>query len=167
MFFFRRYFLIAIAVTLVTRAVASPVPEAAKPPSRFRVGLAAQLIYPNEFPEFKTSLATYGLVGAVRVWDHAIQVQGSFGKADDLSLYFLEANFRYNIETPFINFYLLAGAHYLRYDRAYSDHWRGGINTGPGLRLTLGTNLEGTVGMKLYFQDRLIVSFGGGLMVLL
>src|SRR5258707_1384550 len=78
----------------------------------YAVGLTAQILYPDRLPDFRTSLATYGLMGAIPIGDHAIQIQAGYGKADTLSIYVVETQFRLNIETPFFNCFLLAGVHY-------------------------------------------------------
>jgi hypothetical protein len=135
--------------------------------STYSIGLAAQILYPDRLPDFKTSIATYGVVGSVPVGTHAIQVQANYGRSDDLSLYLFEGNFRFNIDTPFIDFFLFAGVHYFHFDYIDNDHWRFGGNGGPGVRMKLGENLDGQVIMKLYLQDKTVVAFGGGITFLL
>ena len=161
---FRLFLLLLIGTT---STFAAPNPAMTSRRSVYSIGLAAQILFPDRLPDFRTSIPTYGLVASMPVGNHSIQLQGNFGTSNELTVYLFESNFRFHIDTPFVDYFLFAGIHYLYFDYLQDTHWRFGANAGPGIRLKLGENLDGQVILKLYLQDKTILAFGGGLTFLL
>ena len=135
--------------------------------NRFGLGLSLSILLPNRLPEFESNLLAYGPVIGIPIGKDALQIQGLYGYSTGLSLTLAELNYRFNIPTPFFSGFLLGGAHFLHYAFTGHNHDFFGGNGGLGFLLNMSRSFSMTLMMKVYLQDRAMLSFGGGFNFLL
>lgn len=136
---------------------------------RYEIGLLYQAIIPSGLPDLSRTIPVYGPIVGVPVLGGTVQLQTVWGSDDSagISLNLVEANYRLEIEIPFLNVFALFGAHYLRYTLATTTHAGFGANLGIGLSFLMGKNFEVSLSLRTYLQQRSTVSFGGGFAFLL
>jgi len=136
---------------------------------RFELGLAIETIVPSGLPDLTASLPLYGVVMGWPIFGGTIELRGGIGGAPSTSLYLAEATYRFDIPSPFLNTFLLLGAHYLTYTvtSVPATHDGFGANTGLGFSFPLSKSLEVSLGLRVYLQSRSMMTFGGGLSFLL
>lgn len=129
---------------------------------RYELGLSVALLLPNHLPDFDTSLPTYGPLAAIFVGQDSIQIQALYGAKDGLSIYTVEAGYRLTASTPYFSGFALLGVHYLHYSFAQADHDYYGGNLGMGFSLSPTKSFDVRLELKSYFQERTVISSGGG-----
>lgn len=73
-----------------------------------------------------------------------------------------ELNYKFNLSTPFITGYALAGLHYLHFRLAFQNRdWVGPV-LGFGFDLPMARNFKMGLQMKLYYPKKTMLGFGGG-----
>ncbi len=128
---------------------------------RVTLGASLQVLMPNSLPSFSDELVSYGATGAIPLGPLSLHVQGSYGARADLNVILFESGLRYVIVTPFLDFFLLGGAHYLRYSAKGTPFSHIGPNAGFGLEMALADNFILNLAAKCYLQDRTLVALGG------
>ncbi len=73
-----------------------------------------------------------------------------------------EVDYRFNLSTPFITGYALAGLHYLHFRLAFKDKDFVGPVIGIGFDLPMAQNFKMGLQMKLYYPRKVMLGFGGG-----
>jgi len=140
------------------------------PASAAEIGAGVQLkiLIPNNLPDFRTSVPVYGPEISLTWKPHGVQVQAAYGSSDGVTAYLGEMSYRYQIETPFFNFFLSSGLHFLYYAPVGAPDQRMlGAHFGPGLVLRFGDSLIVPLQARLMFQKQSIISVGGGLVFIL
>ncbi len=132
------------------------------PPGAVTVGLGLQVVLPN-FQNFDGSLAMYGPLLSVPVGSHSVHLLANFGASDSSMAYLVESAFLFNLQTPYLPWFLLGGVHFLHYRALQVNHDIFGVHVGPGLKFAMGNSMELELAMKIYFQQVIMTSFSGGL----
>ena len=78
-----------------------------------------------------------------------------------------EVDYRFNLSTPFVRGYALAGLHYLHFRIAFKDKDYVGPVIGFGFDLPMARNFKMGLQMKLYDPNKIMLGFGGGFTFLL
>jgi hypothetical protein len=135
---------------------------------RFEIGMLYQALIPSGLPGLTRTVPIYGPILGVPLLGGTLQVQGVFGSDSsiNLNLTLLEATYRVEIEFPYFNAFALFGAPYLRYAQT-TTHAAFGANLGVGISFLMGKNLELSLALRTYLQQRSTISFGGGFSFLL
>lgn len=148
----------------------TPAPHCPVTPSQkenaFQVGLHIQNLLPNRLPDFVGGLPVYGPIVGIPFFGDNIQLQAFYGTLTDFWLYTFEANYRFNVSTPYFTGFALAGGHYMHYSRLGSAHRYVGPNFGLGASIDMSQNFDVNLLMKVYAQERALFSFGGGFALL-
>ena len=73
-----------------------------------------------------------------------------------------EIDYRFNLSTPFLTGYALAGIHYLHFRVALKDKEFVGPVIGLGFDLPMAKNFKMNLQMKVYSPKKTMLGFGGG-----
>ncbi len=106
-------------------------------------------------------MTSYGPMVSFPIGRHSVRIITNFGSNDVATAYLVEAAFLYNLNTPFLPWVVMGGAHYLRYRAAQVDHDVVGLNFGPGLKFLMGKTMDLELAMKVYFQQVYMTGFSG------
>lgn len=125
------------------------------------VGLTMQFLIPNSLPSFQIPVTSFGPHIGWPLFGNTLQLQAVYGANEKISLYNLEASYRYNIFTPFFTGFVFAGVHYLHYGYQNNDHGFLGPLTGLGFYFPMTDKFSMGLGMKFYLPRTLMLGFGG------
>ena len=134
--------------------------------SPFEVGLHIQTILPGQLPDFVSSLPVYGPILGIPFFGDNLQLQAFYGTLSDFWIYTFEANYRFNVATPFFTGFAQAGAHYMNYKRLANGHSYAGPNFATGVSFDMADNFDMNLLLKVYLQEHPLFSFGGGFALL-
>lgn len=129
------------------------------------IGLSVQLLHPDSLPEFDQKLTAFGPLVGIPIGGDVIQVQALYGSQDNASLYLIETDYRLRFHTPYFSGFALAGGHFLKHSQANYEAF--GMNLGMGVSYLAVERVEIHLELKIYFQDRKLVTLGGGISYLL
>lgn len=135
--------------------------------NRWDVGLAMQYLVPDRLADFEIPISAFGLRFGVPLGPNTIDIQGVYGGSDTISLYLVEASYRLNIPTPFLNAFLFGGIHHMHYGYLKRDQSLFGPQTGFGFYLPMAKDFQMGLGMKIYLTRKVMLTFGGSFAFLL
>lgn len=127
-------------------------------------GIQIKQLIPNNLPDFRSPVPVYGAQFGWGTKPHGVELMASHGAADGVSVYLAELSYLHEIETPFFDFFLIGGVHWLYYSAEVGTSARTvGAHVGPGVVLRFGKTLMIPLNVRLLLQENSLVSVGGGL----
>lgn len=165
MLVFRVFLLLACgaAIGATKGGCDGPVPES----HRLELGAGLHTLIPDKLPDLSAQFFGYGPLISVAVGDHAIQAQGLYGSHLATTVVLGDIAARLNLKLPHFTGFLLLGGHVLHYRPPGTSHTFFGPNGGLGFTFHLSRNLDVHLGMRVYFQNRRLITFGAGIAYLI
>ncbi len=159
----KKFFVLVFFASQLLFGVDEPVDTtvSSRPSLGPEVGMTMQFLVPNRLPNFELPVTSFGAHLGLPLLGNTLQLQGVYGAGEKISLYNLEASYRYNIFTPFFTGFVFAGVHYLHYGHQNDDHGFMGPLTGIGFYFPMTQSFSMGLGMKMYLPRTLMLGFGG------
>lgn len=162
--------LISLALAVATAEASPPPPQCEEPPPsqhRLEVGAGLHTLIPDKLPDLSGQTFGYGPLVSLPIGSHALQAQGLYSNTLSTPIVLVDLALRLNLRLPLFTSYILAGAHVLHYEPPGNSHTFWGPNAGLGFTFHLTRSLDVHLGMRIYFQDRRLISFGAGIAYLI
>ncbi|NQW45168.1 MAG: hypothetical protein HQ462_07170 [Deltaproteobacteria bacterium] len=137
----------------------NPIPEFTK----IIIGLDLELLIPDNLSGLSLPQTLTGPKLGIALGADSLML-GAFynSNAETSNLILSELDYRFNLSTPFITGYALAGLHYLHFRLAFKDKDYVGPVVGFGFDLPMARTFKMGLRMKLYYPLKTMLSFGGG-----
>jgi hypothetical protein len=136
----------------------------------FEIGAIYGAMFPSGYVGATTTLPTLGFVLGAPLFSNTLQLGINYGNSTEVEVTILEANIRWNFESPFLATYFITGAHYLNQkSNSANAVARGvaGLTGGFGLAFFLGKQMEAHIDLKGFVQERTTILVAGGFSILL
>lgn len=144
--------------------VESSIPQIKSVP----VGLDLEFLVPNNLAGLSLPQTLTGAHFGASIGEDTLQLSAFYGSNQETSTLILsEIDYRFNLYTPFLRAYALAGLHYIHFRLAQVDKEFVGPVVGLGLDLPMAESFRMGLQMKLYSPKKTMIGFGGGFSFLL
>ena len=127
------------------------------------LGLDLEFLVPNDLVGLSLPQTLTGAHFGASLGQDNLLLSAFYNSNQETSILILsEIDYRFNLSTPFVTGYALAGLHYLHFRIAQKDKDFVGPVIGFGFDLPLAKSFKMGLQMKLYYPRKTMLGFGGG-----